>query len=73
LYCMNCGTYLPDEAGYCWKCGKAQVRPDGPPSETTATLGAESQPTNLQPGKPVTVTRSSSDCDKGEADWRGDN
>jgi hypothetical protein len=56
LYCMTCGTCLPDEASYCWKCGKAQVRPDGSPSETAATPGAESQPTNSQPGTPVPVT-----------------
>jgi hypothetical protein len=23
LYCLKCGTYLPDEARFCWKCGSA--------------------------------------------------
>jgi hypothetical protein len=22
MYCLNCGTQLPDEANFCWKCGK---------------------------------------------------
>jgi hypothetical protein len=24
MYCMKCGTQLPDEAAFCWKCGQAQ-------------------------------------------------
>jgi hypothetical protein len=24
IYCMACGTELPDEASFCWKCGKPQ-------------------------------------------------
>ena len=24
MYCVNCGTELPDEANFCWKCGIAQ-------------------------------------------------
>ncbi len=24
MFCMNCGTELPDEANFCWKCGKPQ-------------------------------------------------
>jgi len=24
MYCINCGTQLPDDAGFCLKCGTAQ-------------------------------------------------
>jgi hypothetical protein len=24
MYCSNCGTEIPDEANFCWKCGKPQ-------------------------------------------------
>lgn len=24
MFCISCGTQLPDEAGFCWKCGKPQ-------------------------------------------------
>jgi ribosomal protein S27AE len=24
MFCSNCGTQLPDEANFCWKCGKPQ-------------------------------------------------
>ena len=24
MFCINCGTELPDEANFCWKCGKPQ-------------------------------------------------
>jgi hypothetical protein len=24
MYCSKCGTKLPDEANFCWKCGKSQ-------------------------------------------------
>ena len=32
MQCFNCGTELPDEAGFCWKCG----RPQAPTSEPDA-------------------------------------
>jgi hypothetical protein len=32
MYCLNCGTKLPDDASFCWKCGKPQ-RPDAQPKE----------------------------------------
>jgi len=32
IYCMNCGTELPDEARYCWKCGRPQQAVDATPS-----------------------------------------
>ena len=33
MYCTSCRTQLPDEANFCWKCGKPQrphVQPDEP-------------------------------------------
>jgi len=24
MFCIDCGTELPDEANFCWKCGKPQ-------------------------------------------------
>ncbi|MBN1485504.1 MAG: zinc ribbon domain-containing protein [Chloroflexia bacterium] len=24
MFCINCGTELPDEANFCWKCGRPQ-------------------------------------------------
>jgi hypothetical protein len=24
MFCSNCGTQLPDEANFCWKCGRPQ-------------------------------------------------
>ena len=24
MFCSNCGTQIPDEAKFCWKCGKPQ-------------------------------------------------
>jgi hypothetical protein len=24
MFCGNCGTEIPDEANFCWKCGKPQ-------------------------------------------------
>lgn len=33
MYCVSCGTQLPDEANFCWKCGKPQksgIRADEP-------------------------------------------
>src|SRR5437016_2133275 len=24
MYCLNCGQELPDEASFCWKCGRPQ-------------------------------------------------
>jgi hypothetical protein len=24
MFCGNCGTQIPDEASFCWKCGKPQ-------------------------------------------------
>ena len=24
MYCESCGTQLPDEASFCWKCGQPQ-------------------------------------------------
>ncbi len=24
MFCKNCGAQLPDEASFCWKCGKPQ-------------------------------------------------
>jgi hypothetical protein len=24
MYCSKCGTQLPDEANFCWKCGQPQ-------------------------------------------------
>ena len=24
MFCPNCGTQLPDEVNFCWKCGKTQ-------------------------------------------------
>jgi ribosomal protein L7/L12 len=24
MFCSNCGTQIPDEANFCWKCGKPQ-------------------------------------------------
>lgn len=30
MYCSRCGTDIPDEANYCWECGKPQ-KPDAIP------------------------------------------
>jgi len=27
MYCASCGTQLPDEANFCWKCGQPQKGP----------------------------------------------
>ncbi|HBY93341.1 MAG TPA: hypothetical protein DEP84_05135 [Chloroflexi bacterium] len=37
VYCVSCGTQLPDEANFCWKCGKPQkqgVQTEKPKWET---------------------------------------
>ena len=37
MFCSNCGTQLPDEANFCWKCGKPQkssIQVDEPKWET---------------------------------------
>lgn len=26
MFCSNCGTQIPDEANFCWKCGKPQKK-----------------------------------------------
>jgi len=46
MYCIKCGTELPDEADFCWKCGKpqkgeAQVSPAEPPRWETCELKYE--------------------------------
>ncbi len=28
MFCSNCGTELPNEAAFCWKCGHPQKHPD---------------------------------------------
>ena len=33
MHCIHCGTELPDEAAFCWKCG----RPQQSSSDTDAT------------------------------------
>lgn len=37
MFCIKCGTQLPDEANFCWKCGmpqRADVQVDEPKWET---------------------------------------
>ena len=37
MFCSKCGTQLPDEASFCWKCGTPQrsnVRTEAPQWET---------------------------------------
>ena len=37
MFCISCGTHLPDEANFCWKCGKPQkpgIQPNKPKWET---------------------------------------
>jgi hypothetical protein len=34
MFCSKCGTEIPDEANFCWKCGKPQ-RPDVSPVAST--------------------------------------
>lgn len=34
MFCSKCGTEVPDDANFCWKCGQPQnVVPQGPPSD----------------------------------------
>jgi len=30
FYCTNCGAQLPDEANFCWKCGKPAPKAENP-------------------------------------------
>ncbi len=44
MFCSNCGTQLPDEANFCWKCGKPQktgVQVDEPKWETCEIVYAD--------------------------------
>lgn len=37
MFCINCGTQLPEEANFCWKCGRSQkpgVQTEEPKWET---------------------------------------
>ena len=37
MFCNNCGTEIPDEANFCWKCGRPQkegVKVEEPKYET---------------------------------------
>src|SRR3954463_7516675 len=48
MFCMNCGTQLPEEARFCWKCGEPQA---GGPSPDTRRLGTlPPHPVALDPG-----------------------
>src|SRR5215204_1741032 len=40
VYCWNCGTKLPEKAGFCFACGKGQ---------------AEELPETAEPGQPATI------------------
>lgn len=52
-YCIECGSECPDEAAYCWKCGRQLYA--GEPQAPTEPTPPESEAAPPQPAAAVTV------------------
>lgn len=49
MFCMNCGTQLPDDASFCLKCGKSQkagVQTEPPKMETCEIVRVVTKPSS---------------------------
>jgi hypothetical protein len=56
MYCWNCGTKLPENAGFCFACGKSQAE-EGPESAGDAESG---RVTTLPPFEHASTVRAAS-------------
>lgn len=52
MFCIRCGTHLPEEAAYCSSCGTAVVTPADSHGAAAAPPAATFEPRAIVPGEP---------------------